>query len=288
MDPVPAAISQLGSDQMRVALAFDGKEYLAVWEDTRDGTERNLYGTRLSSIITALDGPAGFLVSSEPSDEQAPALASDGFGRVGLAYERYVGPPLNGSRVRLRLIGQPAPLGSGCETDAQCASGFCADGVCCDTACGGGQIDCMACSVAQGAAAVASCGRPWRYSESGRPEVTGTGPFEFRLRALDDQGLPDGLYINSETGELSWLPTKEQAGRHRFQVVARAGTCDAVEEVTVEVQCGGLSDLLVSCGCSSGDTLLPLWALLWAGLLRRRYSERMASTGSSFAARDAG
>jgi MYXO-CTERM domain-containing protein len=45
-----------------------------------------------------------------------------------------------------------------CTTADQCASGFCVDGICCDTTCGGGNPnDCMACSVAAGAAKDGTC-----------------------------------------------------------------------------------------------------------------------------------
>lgn len=40
------------------------------------------------------------------------------------------------------------PNGSACTNDTACVSGFCTDGVCCNTACGGGALDCQACSAA--------------------------------------------------------------------------------------------------------------------------------------------
>jgi MYXO-CTERM domain-containing protein len=47
-----------------------------------------------------------------------------------------------------------------CTTGADCGSGFCVDGVCCDSACGGGSTtDCLACSVAAGAALNGVCGQ---------------------------------------------------------------------------------------------------------------------------------
>jgi len=48
--------------------------------------------------------------------------------------------------------------GQACSLAGECLSGFCVDGVCCDTACGGGQEpDCLACSVAAGAAQDGVC-----------------------------------------------------------------------------------------------------------------------------------
>jgi hypothetical protein len=50
------------------------------------------------------------------------------------------------------------PLGSACGQNAACVSNLCVDGVCCDTACAGGAGDCLACSVAAGAAVNGTCG----------------------------------------------------------------------------------------------------------------------------------
>jgi hypothetical protein len=51
-----------------------------------------------------------------------------------------------------------APNGSACSLASGCSSGFCVDGVCCDSACRGGALgDCMACSVAAGAASDGAC-----------------------------------------------------------------------------------------------------------------------------------
>ena len=51
-----------------------------------------------------------------------------------------------------------AVVGDACDTDDDCESGFCTDGVCCDSACGGGALDCQACSDATGAATDGTCG----------------------------------------------------------------------------------------------------------------------------------
>ncbi|MER2560870.1 MAG: hypothetical protein ABTQ32_09135, partial [Myxococcaceae bacterium] len=47
--------------------------------------------------------------------------------------------------------------GGACTLGGECQSGFCVDGVCCDTACGGGVVDCQACSPAAGAAVAGTC-----------------------------------------------------------------------------------------------------------------------------------
>src|SRR5262249_23681083 len=63
------------------------------------------------------------------------------------------------SRVVGRFISDdPLPLGSACSAANDCLSGFCADGVCCDSDCGGGAVDCLACSTAAGGAINGTCG----------------------------------------------------------------------------------------------------------------------------------
>ena len=48
--------------------------------------------------------------------------------------------------------------GESCTDGSECESGFCVDQVCCDSACGGGSLDdCLACSVAKGAAQEGVC-----------------------------------------------------------------------------------------------------------------------------------
>jgi hypothetical protein len=48
-------------------------------------------------------------------------------------------------------------IGGPCALTTDCETGFCVDGVCCDTACGGGDNDCVACSVATGAVNDGQC-----------------------------------------------------------------------------------------------------------------------------------
>ena len=47
--------------------------------------------------------------------------------------------------------------GIACTSASQCSSGFCVDGVCCNTACGGGAVDCQACSTAAGGPVDGTC-----------------------------------------------------------------------------------------------------------------------------------
>lgn len=51
----------------------------------------------------------------------------------------------------------PQDNGAACRSPRECKSGFCVDGVCCDTACGGGAVDCQACSKAAGGSGDGTC-----------------------------------------------------------------------------------------------------------------------------------
>jgi len=58
----------------------------------------------------------------------------------------------------LRLSRIDLSIGQSCTVDSDCTQGFCRDSVCCDSACGDGDPDdCLACSVAMGAAVDGTC-----------------------------------------------------------------------------------------------------------------------------------
>lgn len=76
LDPEGIAISTGTGDQAFPALAFDGTDYLVVWDDSRLGSY-HIYGTRVTKAGLVLD-PSGFAVSSGPYDQRYPAIAFDG------------------------------------------------------------------------------------------------------------------------------------------------------------------------------------------------------------------
>jgi hypothetical protein len=55
------------------ALAFDGSNYLAVWQDSRSGST-DVYGARISAAGTVLD-PGGIAISTAPSLQESLAVA---------------------------------------------------------------------------------------------------------------------------------------------------------------------------------------------------------------------
>jgi len=69
-DPAPG-------DQYHPAVAFDGTNYLAVWEDSRSGTRSDIYATRVSQAGGVID-QGGIAVSTGDYQHLLPALAFDG------------------------------------------------------------------------------------------------------------------------------------------------------------------------------------------------------------------
>ncbi|MFH0777716.1 MAG: hypothetical protein V2A71_03705, partial [Candidatus Eisenbacteria bacterium] len=55
LDLTPFALCEKVNDQTNPALASDGTDYLVVWQDTRDGTYPDIYGTRVTGSGVAVD-----------------------------------------------------------------------------------------------------------------------------------------------------------------------------------------------------------------------------------------
>ncbi|MCX7995956.1 MAG: T9SS type A sorting domain-containing protein [candidate division WOR-3 bacterium] len=77
LNPISIGISTATNDQMAPAVAFDGTNYLVVWEDKRSGTYFDIYGTRVDQSGTVLN-PSGIIVSNAANHQESPALAFDG------------------------------------------------------------------------------------------------------------------------------------------------------------------------------------------------------------------
>ena len=73
----PIAISAASGDEVAAAVAFDGTNYLVVWQDSRGSTGRDIYGARVSPDGTVLD-PGGIPISTALEHQVEPAVAFDG------------------------------------------------------------------------------------------------------------------------------------------------------------------------------------------------------------------
>ncbi len=77
LDPSGFVISQAPYDQRYPALAFDGTNFLVVWDDYRRGHAYDIYGTRVTTGGAVLDA-FGIIISDAMNDQQCPAVAFDG------------------------------------------------------------------------------------------------------------------------------------------------------------------------------------------------------------------
>ena len=75
LDPEAIPISIAPGDQRSPVVAFDGTNYLVVWEDRRSGDD--IYAARVTPAGTVLD-PAGIAISTDADDEFEPTVAFDG------------------------------------------------------------------------------------------------------------------------------------------------------------------------------------------------------------------
>jgi MYXO-CTERM domain-containing protein len=77
-------------------------------------------------------------------------------------------------------------------------------------------------------------------------------------------GLPEGLTVDPQTGQLRWTPTAGQAGDWTVQLSATG----ADQKVTLSVSCTR-RQLAAGCGCDSTEAAVALLALVLLGLHRR-------------------
>jgi hypothetical protein len=74
LDPAGIAIAPVREEWVQTAVAFDGANFLAVWEDVGDSSAGDIQGARVSPAGMVLD-PGGFHVSASPERQLHPAIA---------------------------------------------------------------------------------------------------------------------------------------------------------------------------------------------------------------------
>lgn len=77
LDPRGIRVCGAGDVQEWPAVAFDGRTFLVVWQDFRDGKQHDIYAAHVSPSGRVLD-PEGFPVAAGPANEARPAVAFAG------------------------------------------------------------------------------------------------------------------------------------------------------------------------------------------------------------------
>jgi predicted transcriptional regulator len=78
LDPQGLAISRAGASQRLPGIAFDGSNYLIVWQDNRNSDSSDIYATRVDPAGNVLD-PNGIQISVATDSQTAPSVAFLGF-----------------------------------------------------------------------------------------------------------------------------------------------------------------------------------------------------------------
>jgi hypothetical protein len=101
LDPGGVPISSTGRDEKQPSVAFDGTNWLVVWQIFAAGWQGDIYGARVDPAGRVLD-PAGIAISVAPQDQQGPVVAFDGSNYV-VAWSESLGVSqwdIRGTRVR--------------------------------------------------------------------------------------------------------------------------------------------------------------------------------------------
>ena len=80
LDPNGILVSSATSFQDNPSIAFDGTNYLVVWDDERNGPN-DIYGTRITQSGVVLD-PDGLAISTNSAEQTMPSVSYDGSNYV--------------------------------------------------------------------------------------------------------------------------------------------------------------------------------------------------------------
>lgn len=93
----PISISTSAGSQRYPSVVLDGKEYVVVWQDGREGSENlNIYGCRVTPSGEVTDGD-GIVFAAAEHNQVLPAAAVGDSGEILTVYSSYTTPPKFGS-----------------------------------------------------------------------------------------------------------------------------------------------------------------------------------------------
>ena len=100
LDPSGIAICDESGNQRLPSVGSDGRSYLAVWTDFRDGAHPHIRGTRIDTSGMVLDS-SGIIISDTVESEYGPSLAFDGSNHLVVWTRDWDGPDTDiyGARV---------------------------------------------------------------------------------------------------------------------------------------------------------------------------------------------
>lgn len=96
LDPSGNLVSDAAGDQKEPAIAFNGREYVVVWQDGRDSGGWDIYGAHVDTT-GAVTEPDGFEVSGAAHNQVTPDLSSTPVGVILMTYSSYISDPGYGS-----------------------------------------------------------------------------------------------------------------------------------------------------------------------------------------------
>jgi hypothetical protein len=109
------------------------------------------------------------------------------------------------------------------------------------------------------------CGVPYAYSTQGAPALNLQDGLSFSVEGVEGQALPAGLFVDSATGSIYWVPTIGQR-MVPLRLVAQRGAETAEQVFAVQVACA----TKVGCGCGASG-FESAWVLLaWVHWRARR------------------
>ncbi len=164
------------------SVAFNGTNYLVVWEDFRSGSTLDIYGARVASNGTVLD-PAGIPISTAENSQMTPSVAFNGTNYLVVWKDyRNWGADIYGARVASNgTVLDPAGIPVSTAVDDQEAPSVASDGtnylVVWEGFRSGSHFDIYGARVSQGGAVLDSSGIPISTAAYGQwyPSVASDG-----------------------------------------------------------------------------------------------------------------
>ena len=98
LDPEGIAISVADFDQNSPAVAFDGTNFIVVWEDHRNGSDSDIYGTRVTPAGIVLDS-LGLKLIDAPFNRSKPSIVGGSSGQCLIVYQGFSDLQYGGTRV---------------------------------------------------------------------------------------------------------------------------------------------------------------------------------------------